>query len=170
MTLNQVLDALNSCGLEYSLAEEEYASETEYVKALLQSICDSAGEKNDRFNQANILKMLYCHSDITKQDLQYTHECLVSSYKAPKSWFGPKKTVCKNYWELHIIVKEYELFNVDCNYGIGFIDGEYLVEWQEWTPQGDKPHPWFRSIHYDNYYDAFTTLKRVARDDVSFEY
>lgn len=170
MTLNQVLDALKSCGLEYSLAEEEYASETEYVKALLQSICDSAEEKNDRFNQANILKLIYCHPDITKQDLQYTHECLVSSHKAPKSWFGPKKIVCKNYWELHIITKEKELFNVVNHYGIGFIDGKYFVEWQEWNPPGDKPHTWFGSIPYGNYYDAFTTLKSIAEYDVSFEY
>ena len=169
MTLNQVLDALNSCGLEYSLAEE-YASETEYVKALLQSICDSAGEKNDRFNQANILKLIYCHPDNTEQDLQYAHECLVSSYKAPTSWFGPKKTACKNYWKLHIITKEKELFNVVKNYGIGFVDGKYVVECQECPQPGDRPHAWFGSIPYDNYYDAFMELRSAAEHDVSFEY
>ncbi len=42
MTLKQVLDALDSCGLEYSCSEE-YESETEYVKALLQRICESEG-------------------------------------------------------------------------------------------------------------------------------
>ena len=75
MTLKQVLDALDSCGLEYSCSEE-YESETEYVKALLQRICES---------------------------------------------------------------------------------------------EGDKPHIWFGSIPYDNFYDAFESLKNVAKDDVSFE-
>ena len=170
MTLNQVLDALNSCGIEYSLAEE-YASENEYVIALLQSICDSDGEKNDRFNQANILKMIYCQPNNTEQDLHYAHECLVLSYTAPTSWlFGQKKTVCKNYWKLHIISKVNELFNNYENYGIGFVDGKYVVEWQEWTPSGDRPHAWFGSIPYDNYYDAFMQLKRLAKEDASFEY
>lgn len=62
-----------------------------------------------------------------------------------------------------------ELFNNVNNYGIGFIDGKYFVEWQEWAPEGDKPHTWFGSISYDNFYDAFESLKNVAKDDVSFE-
>ena len=86
MTLKQVLDALDSCGLEYSCSAE-YESETEYVKALLQRICESEGETNDRFNQANILKMIYCHPYNTEQDLKSAHECMVSSYKAPKTMF-----------------------------------------------------------------------------------
>ena len=67
-------------------------------------------------------------------------------------------------FKFHSLTRSNELFNEPGNYGIGFIDGKYIVQIQEDYVDGDKPHAYYSQETFDEFEDAIEKLKRINNE------
>ena len=67
-------------------------------------------------------------------------------------------------FKFHSLTRSDELFNKPENYGIGFIDGKYIVQIQEYYVDGDKPHAYYSQDSFDEFEDAIEKLKRINNE------
>ena len=67
-------------------------------------------------------------------------------------------------FEFFSLTKRNELFNKPDSYGIGFIDGKYIVQIQKDYVDGDKPHAYYSQETFDEFEDAKEVLKKVNSD------
>ncbi|HJJ78802.1 MAG TPA: hypothetical protein O0X62_03465 [Methanocorpusculum sp.] len=67
-------------------------------------------------------------------------------------------------FKFHSLTRSDELFNKPENYGIGFIDGKYIVQIQKDYVDGDKPHAYYSQDTFDEFEDAIEKLKRINNE------
>ena len=67
-------------------------------------------------------------------------------------------------FKFHSLTRSDELFNNSGSYGIGFIDGKYIVQIQEYYVDGDKPHAYYSQDTFDEFEDAIEKLKRINNE------
>ena len=196
MNLQQVLDALKSCGIKTELfygshggvqdsyyikdgkyyhsypddfdrprkiIEEEIESEEKFIQKLLYTIKQYI--KDFSVYPSGLISVLsaLC-SKKGDNDLKTYHHTLFE-------WNNPLWNICQkmnyeDFWKFNIITQKGELFNQIYNYGIGFIDGKYIVEYQLPIAGGDRAGNWYYDWECDNYYDAFNRLKRCSEKDI----
>ena len=67
-------------------------------------------------------------------------------------------------FKFYSLTKSRELFDKCGCYGVGFIDGKYNVQIQDYYVSGDKPHSHYLEVTFDEFEDAKEILKKVNSD------
>ena len=194
MSLEQVLAALNSCGIDpekygynsrggiydgYFIEDNKYfqsypddfdrpkkiiireiESEEQFIIKFLVNIKLHNKKLHDC---VSTLLCLYKGAD--KNTLEINHTTLFELHDP--LWSICKRAGYESMWNFCIITEPNQLFNQVYSYGIGFIDGKYIVECQDAPASGDRPHAWYEDYSYDNYNDAFEKIKQYAQRDIN---
>lgn len=187
MNLQNVLEALKSCGYEpesygynktdmsmekyytengryyheqpdnpdrpKKIVTEEYDSEERFILRWLTHIALVNRKHNNLVIACKILKAL-CKTP-TRATLDVIHSQIFEIYT--------KEDREDDQWKFYILAKPNELFNSPYAYGIGFINGEYVVEQQDVPSPGDNPSIYHSIFHFNSFFDAIEKLKSFAK-------
>lgn len=190
MNLQNVLEALKSCGYEpesygynktdmsmekyytengryyheqpdnpdrpKKIVTEEYDSEERFILRWLTHIALVNRKHNNLVIVCKILKAL-CKTP-TRATLAVIHSQIFEIYT--------KEDREDDQWKFYILAKPNELFNSPYAYGIGFINGEYVVEQQDVPSPGDNPSIYHSIFHFNSFFDAIEKLKSFAKKDI----
>lgn len=190
MNLQNVLEALKSCGYEpesygynktdmsmekyytensryyheqpdnpdrpKKIVTEEYDSEKRFILRWLTHIALVNRKHNNLVIACKILKAL-CKTP-TRATLAVIHSQIFEIYT--------KEDREDDQWKFYILAKPNELFNSPYAYGIGFINGEYVVEQQDVPSPGDNPSIYHSIFHFNSFFDAIEKLKSFAKKDI----
>ena len=187
MNLEDVLKALTSCGINpeaYDYGHDYYIKNNKYYRSfpddfdrpseIIHEEIKSESEFIERFlthiSMSNrklcpliyVLSSLCCHQ--SEYDLRVRHETLFELYNP--LWHICQKMDYEDHWKYNVISHQGELFNQTYNYGIGFIDGKYVVERQNAVQVYAAPNTEYDSYVFDNYHDAFLQLKKYADSEI----
>lgn len=135
---------------------KEIESEHEFIKKFLINIRSNHSELD---SLVSILLAIH-NNNKDGSHLNIIHTNLFELYG---QWFEYRKD---NPWKFCVLSAKGELFNKIYCYGIGYIDGKYIVEQQGSPASGDRANGYYYQFEYDNFYEAFIRLKRFAEEDI----
>ncbi len=137
-------------------------SEKEFIQTLLGKIKNENFKNHDKFNQVLILSEIYRFPD---NNLKYTHTCLFHQY-SPLWTTLNERIAYNNQFKMNILTSKNQLFNKPYCYGIGLVDGKYIVAYQDPYPSGDRPHSYYTEQEYETFYDAYIKLEEYAKHEI----
>lgn len=117
-------------------------------------------ENSQSKQYAIIFHILFClvkKTDISEDSLMSIHQQLFKL---------SNKELNDTVYHFHIIFQKGELFNQVNDYGIGYVDGKYIVAEQKPYCAGDRPNPFFYENECNTFAEAMERLNIIAKADI----